>query len=192
MEIKISAFDYIVPFTNQIAFIVCVMGGCTSSSLTTLIQCDNAPKRTFNGVTQLVKLVDVYDGDTIKIITRLTEQEQLAMYSLRVYGIDTPELRTRNELEKRAAQSAKTSAVQFLSTSPLVWIEFMQEDKYGRLMGKVYSTRKNTHVCGPSTYVKHKSLADHLLQRQQAKPYFGKTKVGWTTQEYQTCIGHKM
>lgn len=168
------------------------MGLCTSSYQTDLIKCHAPPKRTFKNISQMVKLISVYDGDTIKIATKLTKNEELREYSLRVYGIDTPELRTKNVLEKRAAQAAKSTAIKLLQPSPLVWVEFMQEDKYGRLMGKVFSTRKTSNGCRQSTYVKNRSLADQLIEMKQAKAYFGKAKTQWTNQDFQLCVSNAL
>lgn len=151
------------------------------------MKCQQAKPRTFADVKQMVKLKEVYDGDTIKIITRLDAKETFRVYSLRIHGIDTPEIRTRNVLEKKAGQAAKQVAMHILGSKSLLWVEFTKEDKYGRLMGKLYLTESFTNCCH-NKLIKGDLFADQMLHLKQAKPYFGKTKPKWTNQEYQTCV----
>ena len=55
----------------------------------------------FNGYEAQVRIVDVYDGDTVKIVFPLTdnEPERLYRWNCRLINIDTPEIRTKNQKE---------------------------------------------------------------------------------------------
>src|SRR6266700_5543553 len=52
-----------------------------------------------------VKVCDVHDGDTITVATLLGETP--VKTHIRILGIDTPEIRTKNVKEKRAATVSK-------------------------------------------------------------------------------------
>ena len=53
------------------------------------------------------KVIKVYDGDTITVATKLHETFPVHRFSVRLSGIDTPELRASNENEKKRAYIAK-------------------------------------------------------------------------------------
>lgn len=147
-------------------------------------QCQEAPKRTFKNVKQLVKVASVYDGDTIKILTHLHVNEPVHEYSLRIYGIDTPEIRSNSKLEHETAIKIQQVVVDLLRNN-VVWVEFTKEECYGRLMGTVYPTNTATNCTGVQ-YIKDKqSIGDWLIDRQLAKPYHGRRKEAWTEHELQ-------
>ena len=60
---------------------------------------NNIPQFNFNGDIKQAKVVDVYDGDTIKIV--FTVSNKLYKFNCRIIGVDTPELRTKNKKEKK-------------------------------------------------------------------------------------------
>ena len=53
------------------------------------------------------KVIKVYDGDSITIAAKPYENYPIYRFSIRLSGIDTPELRTRNENEKKHAIIAR-------------------------------------------------------------------------------------
>ena len=46
------------------------------------------------------KIVDVYDGDTVKIVLNLSINSDYFRWNCRLSGINTPEIRTKNTKEK--------------------------------------------------------------------------------------------
>ena len=48
------------------------------------------------------KVVSVYDGDTIKVVFPIIGSGSMKLYkwNCRINGVDTPELRTKNNLER--------------------------------------------------------------------------------------------
>ena len=48
----------------------------------------------FKGDIKEAKVVDVYDGDTVKVVFAV--QGKLFKFSCRIQHVDTPEIRTRN------------------------------------------------------------------------------------------------
>lgn len=83
------------------------------------------------------KVIKVYDGDTITIATKIHEMSPVYRFSVRLNGIDTPEIKTHSTTEKKLAIKAK----EFLSgmiLDKIVELKNISIEKYGRLMADVY------------------------------------------------------
>jgi micrococcal nuclease len=81
------------------------------------------------------KVVDVYDGDTITVV--LPFCGRLFKSKCRLLGIDSPEIRTKDLIEKGAAQAARDwLRRQILDRR--VYLRCKGYDKYGRLLADVY------------------------------------------------------
>lgn len=112
-----------------------------------------------------VWVVDVYDGDTFTIAARMSHWwSPWFLYSVRVRGIDTPEMRTRSVEEKTAAVAARQFAVDTL-LNKRVDIRDLGKDKYGRLLADVF--------------VANESYAAMCIARGHAVPYDGGKKQGF-------------
>lgn len=112
----------------------------------------------------------VYDGDTITVEVR--RHGRWVVQSIRLAGIDTPELRTKDVTEKAMAEAARDA----LSTQILnehVWLHCTGREKYGRILGDIYPT---TWFRGR----KAQSYNQWLLEAGYAKPYDGGAKGTWT------------
>lgn len=80
----------------------------------------------------------VYDGDTITIATKLPfDASPLYKFQVRLHGIDTPELRTKNAEEKARAQLCK-SALSGQCLNRFVSLQNVALEKYGRVLADVY------------------------------------------------------
>ena len=88
--------------------------------------------------TKIGKCVNVYDGDTITVAARFPQViGKLYRFSVRLNGIDTPEIKGHSQAEKEAAKEAK----QYLSDKILnqnVVLKSVTLEKYGRLLAEVY------------------------------------------------------
>lgn len=122
-----------------------------------------------------VRLASVYDGDTFKVYLACRYPLFCKKISVRVNGIDCPELKTKDPCEKQAAQQAKLFTKAFLKSGPVI-LRNCQKDKYFRLLCDV-SVREPSD----STRKREKSLAQALLGEKLAVPYSGgtKQKVNW-------------
>ena len=84
------------------------------------------------------RVIKVYDGDTITIASKLPFNDSpLYRLSVRLNGIDTPEIKGKNDDEKTAAKNARD----YLSTLILnkyVTLKNIQSEKYGRILADVY------------------------------------------------------
>lgn len=109
-----------------------------------------------------VKVVEVYDGDTIFI--DLPDQHPLfgKRIGVRINGIDTPEMRTKNICEKKKAQKAKEILQGLLERATRVDVVDVQKDKYFRILGNVL--------------VDGKPVINVLIQEKLAYAYHGDRK----------------
>ena len=113
------------------------------------------------------KCVDVYDGDTITLIVPF--HDTFYKMKCRLYGIDTPEKRTKDGYEKKCAIISTNRMKEFVENK-IIWVECIDWDKYGRLLANIYPTRKNMKR---STNSFNKQMIDEKL----AYAYDGGTKV---------------
>ena len=110
-------------------------------------------------------VIKVYDGDTITIASVINGMKNSPLYrfSVRLNGIDTPELKGgKNEQEKQCAILARD----WLSGKILnkkVELRNVQTEKYGRLLAEVWFNNKN--------------MNEEMIKKRFAVPYDGGTKV---------------
>ncbi len=122
-----------------------------------------------------VSLASVYDGDTFKVYLACRYPLFCKKMSVRVNGIDCPELKTKDPCEKQAAQKAKRFTEDFLKSGPII-LRNCQKDKYFRLLCDVFVRHPLE-----TTRKQEKSLSQALLGEKLAVPYSGGTKqsVNW-------------
>ena len=83
-------------------------------------------------------LVRVVDGDTVDAIIDLGFDIQVKK-RIRLAGINAPESRTRNKVEKKLGLAAKERLIEILDGVANVFeIESKELGKYGRVLGKLY------------------------------------------------------
>lgn len=84
------------------------------------------------------RVIKVYDGDTITIASKLPFYDSpLYRLSVRLNSIDTPEIKGKNEDEKKAAKIAR-DALSSLILNKYVTLKNIQSEKYGRILADVY------------------------------------------------------
>ena len=109
------------------------------------------------------KVIKVYDGDTITVAARLPYKGSLLYrFSVRLNGIDTPEIRGKNEDEKQCAQLAK-KALSDIILGKTVQLREVKTEKYGRLLADVYFG----NLC----------LNKWMIEEKYAVEYDGGTKI---------------
>ena len=90
-----------------------------------------------------VKSVDrVVDGDTIDVTIDLG----FSLYHkirVRLAGIDTPEVRTKDLEEKAAGIKAKSHLVECIEKATEITLQTEKTGKYGRYLGVVYADGSN-------------------------------------------------
>ena len=84
------------------------------------------------------KVIKVYDGDTITIAARLPYiNAPISRFSVRLSGIDSPELKTHNSNEKIAAIISRDK-LHGLIFNKIVTLQNVSLEKYGRILADVY------------------------------------------------------
>ena len=106
----------------------------------------------------------MYDGDTVKVVFPL--QEKLYKWNCRIAGIDTPELRTRNKIEKAHGYMVRDKLREKI-LNKLVTIKCYDFDKYGRLLISIYCDNEKL------------SVNQWLIDNDYAFKYDGGTKKDW-------------
>ena len=107
-------------------------------------------------------VIKVYDGDTITIAQKLPYPESpLYRFSVRLAGIDSPEMKGKSKEEKVAAKLSQ-KALEEIILNKNVTIKNVKTEKYGRLLADVYY--ENIH------------LNKWMLDNNYAVPYNGGTK----------------
>ena len=87
---------------------------------------------------EMGKVVKVYDGDTITVASKLPFIDSpIYRFSVRLSGLDTPELKTSNINEKKHAIIAR-DALSELINGKIVHLHNVSTEKYGRLLADIY------------------------------------------------------
>jgi endonuclease YncB( thermonuclease family) len=108
------------------------------------------------------KVVKVYDGDTITIATQLQGLEPFYRFSVRLRGIDSPEIKGHSEKEKAAAIVSR-DALSNLVFNKRVMLQNIGTEKYGRLLADVHYGEIH--------------INQWMLDNKLAVPYDGGTKT---------------
>ena len=113
---------------------------------------------------QTGKVIKVYDGDTITIASNVPGLNNSPIYkfSVRLNGIDTPEMRTKDEDEKEIATLARDALSEKIMGKE-IRLENIKTEKYGRVLCDIYLDKIH--------------LNQWLIDEKYALPYDGGTKV---------------
>ena len=109
------------------------------------------------------RVIKVYDGDTITIASKVPNLKHSLIYkfSVRLNGIDSPEIKSNNKDEKTIAIKARNA----LSSKILqkdVYLKNIKKEKYGRLLCDVYLDKEN--------------INEWMIEERYAVNYDGGTK----------------
>ena len=120
-------------------------------------------------------VIKVYDGDTITIASKLPyETSPLYRFSVRLNGIDCPEIKSKDENEKECAKIAKKE-MNDLIMNKMVILKNVQTEKYGRILADVY--------------IGDLHLNQYLIEKRLAVTYDGGTKMKPTDWMNYYCEG---
>ncbi len=108
-------------------------------------------------VYRLKALAEVVDGDTVDLDLDLGFSLTLRQ-RVRLYGVDAPELRSKDHAEKARAQESQAFVSQWFALPGEVLVRTTKEEKYGRMLADCY--REGAP-----------SLCAELLERGLAQPY---------------------
>lgn len=122
-------------------------------------------KFSFKNYKTLIKVIRVIDGDTIIGVFKFNSE--FYKYNFRINGIDTPEIHSKNEYEKKIGLDAKNYVYNLL-INKILFAEFLDFDKYGRILLNLYLDENNSE-----------QLSDHLINGGYAQKYDGGIKSAW-------------
>lgn len=109
-------------------------------------------------------IVSVYDADTCTVLLDLGFNT-FRKERVRLYGIDTPELRTRNKKEKEAGYFARDFVRELILDKEVTIKTYKdKKGKFGRYLVEIILDNK-------------KNLNKLLIKKSLAKEYFGGKKV---------------
>ena len=116
---------------------------------------------------KMCKIVDVYDGDTVRGV--FENNGVYNKWTIRMFGYDSPEIRpsrklkNRDEIKRKAKESRDYLKSKILGKT--IFLHCLDFDKYGRVLGNIYSDEFGK-----------KSINDHMIEMNYGYPYFGGTK----------------
>jgi endonuclease YncB( thermonuclease family) len=128
--------------------------------------CKKTPKFNLENCLKICKIVDVYDGDTVRGV--FEHNGVYNKWTIRMYGYDSPEMRPSRKLENRL--EIKKNAIisrDFLKTlvlDKIVGLECLSFDKYGRVLANIYIDSID------------ESINDYMITNGYGYAYFGGTK----------------
>ncbi len=126
-------------------------------------QTDKTPMFSLNGLKTEAKVVKVYDGDTVHVVFYVFDKYY--KWICRISNVDTPELRTKNEEEKKKGYEVRDKLRELISDK-VVQLDCHEFDKYGRLLVDI--TIEGVRV------------DEWLITNGYAKKYDGGTKEKWS------------
>ena len=154
------------------------------------IKSSDIPQFSLNGLKTSGKIVEIYDGDTCKIV--LLNNNILQKFNCRINGIDTPEMKPllskpNREIEIKNAYRCRNRLIQLCTSTSvsantdidsdikkvsldtntkIVHVECLEFDKYGRLLVNIFDFNSPKSI----------SYNEILVNEGFAKKYNGGTK----------------
>lgn len=120
------------------------------------------------GDVMVSEVTSIYDADTFRVNIKGWPDIIGQHMSIRVLGVDAPEIRGKCEAEKIAARKAKQFTVQALRAAHAIELRNIKRGKYFRILADVY--------------IDGKSLAQALISANHARVYDGGARAGWCVQ----------
>ena len=113
-------------------------------------------------------VVKVVDGDTVDVDIDLGFGVWMRKQRIRMYGIDAPESRTSNRLEKRYGIASKKYLIGMLDDKELILKTHKDaKGKYGRILGEIWRT----------TDFADQSINEYMIEKHHAVRYMGQSKI---------------
>lgn len=114
------------------------------------------------------KIVKIIDGDTVDVDIDLGFGVWLHKERIRMYGIDTPESRTRDLEEKKYGLAAKEFLTNMLDDDGGIVLKTHKDGKgkFGRILGELWRT----------TDFADQSINEYMIEKHHAVRYMGQSK----------------
>jgi len=114
------------------------------------------------------KVVKIIDGDTVDVDIDLGFGVWMRKQRIRMYGIDTPESRTRDLEEKKYGLAAKEFLTGMLDDPKGIILKTHKDGKgkFGRILGEMWRTSDFAD----------QSINDYMIDKHHAVAYHGQSK----------------
>jgi micrococcal nuclease len=112
-----------------------------------------------------VDVTRVVDGDTVDVDIDLGFGMTYKKQRVRLYGIDTPESRTRDLVEKKYGKAAKKFLQEKIESAKVITLYSHDKGKFGRILGELF-------IDGSSDL----SLNQLMINNYHAVAYHGQSK----------------
>ena len=115
-------------------------------------------------------LLKIVDGDTVDVDIDLGFGVVLSNQRIRLYGIDTPESRTRDLEEKKCGKLASKYIEDHIQVSSTFTLRSRLDGKgkYGRILGEL--------ICFVPEFDREMSINDAMITKRLAVEYHGQSK----------------
>jgi micrococcal nuclease len=115
-------------------------------------------------------LLKIVDGDTVDVDIDLGFGVVFANQRIRLYGIDTPESRTRDLEEKKCGKLAAQYIEDHIKVGSTFTLRTRLDGKgkFGRILGEL--------ICYVPEFGREMSLNDAMITKKLAVKYFGQSK----------------
>ena len=115
------------------------------------------------------KVTKIVDGDTIDVLLDMGF-DILYQQRVRLFGIDTPESRTRDSIEKKFGYLAKDMVESFLPVGSIQTLVTVKDKagKFGRILGKfkIHDGKEDRQT----------TINEWMIENHYAVAYFGQSK----------------
>lgn len=123
-----------------------------------------ASKKTYGDV-KVSTVTTIYDGDTFTVTIDDWPALIGKSISVRINGIDTPEMRGKCQREIELAREAKKATVAMIREAKTIELRNLRRDKYFRILADAYADDK--------------SIGEMLIKSGLAVHYSGGKKIDW-------------
>jgi micrococcal nuclease len=116
-----------------------------------------------------VRVIDVIDGDTVKVDLDLGFDMWLNGQNIRLFGLDAPESRTTDMVEKKFGLLTKAEVEKYMPVGSIQQMSSIMSErgKFGRILGEFLVKDPDSH--------ERFNLNRHLIDSKLAVPYDGTT-----------------
>ena len=111
------------------------------------------------------EVTSIYDADTFTVNINSYPSIVGERISIRVLGVDAPEIRSKCKAENVIARQAKQFTVEKLRSARIIELRNIQRGKYFRILANVYIDNEN--------------LAESLIKAGHGREYKGGKRKGW-------------
>jgi endonuclease YncB( thermonuclease family) len=147
------------------------------------------PRFSFAGQNFYTRIIDMYDGDSFRIVVHVNGVTAYAM--TRLVGIDTAEMKSKTAAAKAIAQESRDFALSWAlkssdktfatkkdikaalaDTPAIVFVKCHDNDRYGRVLVEVFRNREDAEAS-------RNSLNQLMIAKGGAVAYDGGTKAAF-------------